>query len=273
MESGVASLPANATGSLRPKKKCAKPTCPRKEQNGGFCKQHYRLAMAGKPMGLVSAGRASEHIAKLKAMGIGTPRIGELAGMPQVSVWRITEQDQILARTEAKILSIPLPGAAHELAKDGAPVAVIGTQRRLRALQVLGYRGIDLAERLGIQRRTVQSICAGEQDFVSADVARRVASLFEELQLTPGGTEVTRSRSLRKGWHPPLAWDEDAIDDPAATPQQHDRMEAKPGDWWDSYLELREMGLEPRAAADRMRLPWKTVYDRLRVRDVRKKAA
>lgn len=215
--------------------------------------------MVGQPTGFSDGARARAHIATLKAMGIGTPRIAELSGMPQVTIWRVSNSDRVLARTEARILAIALPSAAHEIAKDGASVALIGTQRRLRALQVAGYTTARLGDLVGIGKRAVVNICSDSQTYVTAEVARRVAALFDDLQATPGGNKTTRARSLAKGWHPALAWDEDAIDDPDAVPHT---SEDRNSDWYDSYLELLEFGIEPKAAAERVGVPWETAWRR-----------
>jgi hypothetical protein len=63
--------------------------------------------------------------------------------------------------------------------------------------------------------------------------------LFNELQLTPGSCERARRRAKKLGWAPPLAWDEDAIDDPDARPDFGQREAIG---FVERYTEMRELG-------------------------------
>lgn len=244
----------------RREKKCGRPTCKRKAQNGGLCRHHYRLAMEGKPTGLVDSTKSREHIARLRELGIGTPRIAELAGVPQVTIWRITQSTQVLAATEMRVMAIAIPRDPYLIAKAGACMPLVGAQRRLQALMANGHTGMDLAGYLGVNKRAVVAICAGHQQYVTADLARRIDSMFRELQLQQGGSSITRGRALVKGWHPPLAWDEDTIDDPNALPAEVERAEGT--DWWPSYLELKDMGVSDEIAADRLGVKLKSLRAR-----------
>lgn len=193
--------------------KCAKPTCTRREQNGGLCRQHYKLATRNKPTGLVDAKPTVEHIKKLSKAGISGKRLGQLVGMPQASIWRIQHQEQVLASTAAKILAIQ---PDINLAAPAAMVDSTGSGRRVQALQVLGYRTQDIADKCGVRRETIVDV--PQQRFVTAELARKIAGVYEELQMTPGPNKVVRDRSLRKGWAPPMAWNEFSIEDPEAEP-------------------------------------------------------
>jgi hypothetical protein len=100
----------------------------------------------------------------------------------------------------------------------------IGTQRRLQALVAMGYtwRAIDghlghqnLAEKWGNHRLR----------YVFPSTAAKVAAVYDKLSMTlpPNQTSrekaaVTKARNLarRKGWPPPLAWDN--IDNPDEQP-------------------------------------------------------
>ncbi|WP_423487917.1 hypothetical protein [Mycobacteroides sp. PCS013] len=53
---------------------------------------------------------------------------------------------------------------------------------------------------------------------MSTSRAREIAQLFSRLQMTPGPSKRLRTLASQKAWHPPFAWDEDSIDDPAAAP-------------------------------------------------------
>jgi hypothetical protein len=96
-------------------------------------------------------------------------------------------------------------------------VPALGTQRRLRALAVMGWSFAEVGRRLGGTSGSCVSNLAKEPKWVYPETAEKIAALFEELCMIPGESKVARSRALAKGWAPPLAWDD--IDDPADSPE------------------------------------------------------
>lgn len=97
-----------------------------------------------------------------------------------------------------------------------AYVDSVGTIRRIRALQALGWPLDTLAVRLGLSERRVWGITT--QDRVRRHTRDLVAALYEQLSGTPGPSTRARDRARREGWAPPLAWSDVSIDDPAAEP-------------------------------------------------------
>ena len=109
-------------------------------------------------------------------------------------------------------------------------VPAVGTTRRLRALYALGWTERDLAEGLGVSLCRVSHLLTERRPTLSPDTVARVAALYDELSMAvPADTKPLRrgqtkhhARARRRarvlGWHPPLAWDDDAIDDPDAQP-------------------------------------------------------
>ncbi len=93
----------------------------------------------------------------------------------------------------------------------------VGTRRRIQALSAIGWTYGDLAERLGVTRSAVHHL-TDERPRIEATTARRITALYDRLSMTPGPSAITRARALAAGWPPPLAWDDDTIDDPTAKP-------------------------------------------------------
>ena len=102
-----------------------------------------------------------------------------------------------------------------------------GTRRRVEALMWNGHSLTGLASALGWSRQVLRHKMRGRR--VSPASAAAVRALYDDLwdQPPPQGTPyerraVTTARGYarERGWVPPLAWDEDAIDDPAAVPAQ-----------------------------------------------------
>jgi hypothetical protein len=94
----------------------------------------------------------------------------------------------------------------------------VGTTRRLQALSSIGWPQSVLAARLGTDQAFVSYLQRGVGRSVTRATAAKVAAVFDALSMTPGPSQSSRMRSASKGWAPPLAWDDEAIDDPAASP-------------------------------------------------------
>lgn len=103
----------------------------------------------------------------------------------------------------------------------------IGVQRRLRALARIGWGAAPLATGLGVPVKSVERWRRGDYPTVMPETAARIAALYDRLWDRPpapcSGTTRARAAAARAGWAPPLAWDDDTIDDPAATPQHQVR--------------------------------------------------
>ncbi len=90
----------------------------------------------------------------------------------------------------------------------------VGTIRRIRSLQRLGWPMHELAARLGRRRHGSALSSLLSQSTVTRETAQQVDELFEQLCMTPGPSASTARRAAAKAWPPPLAWD-DIDHDPA----------------------------------------------------------
>lgn len=102
-------------------------------------------------------------------------------------------------------------------------VDATGTRRRIQALIALGYRHTILAVELGVSHDVIRKRSLAPK--VNRDTAEAVAAMYERLSMTcPVGrthherVAISRARNLaaRRGWAPPLAWD-DIDTDPTPT--------------------------------------------------------
>lgn len=112
--------------------------------------------------------------------------------------------------------------AAKRYKASGRPVmvAAVGAGRRLRALAAVGWSLSELAEVTGVSASSLAYVRASAIR-VQPAVHAAVCVAYEHLAMqVPGGRGPTRTRAhaARKGWPPPLAWDDDTIDDPSARP-------------------------------------------------------
>ncbi|WP_372733589.1 hypothetical protein [Nocardioides sp.] len=95
----------------------------------------------------------------------------------------------------------------------------IGVHRRIQALHRLGWSGTALSKHAGHTQFWVQQIL--KQDRVTQATAAKIVALYDELSMT-WCTDTWASRTAAaaraRGWAPPLAWDDEDLDNPDATP-------------------------------------------------------
>lgn len=90
----------------------------------------------------------------------------------------------------------------------------IGAHRRMRALAAIGWSRATIAAEVGMSA----SGTVFHQERITQGLHDRIAAVYDRLCLTPGPSEPSRKYAAKQGWPPPMAWDEDTIDDPAAQP-------------------------------------------------------
>lgn len=164
----------------------------------------------GRPEPLVGSATAADHLEALRKSGMSLRRIAMASRVSTFTLLRLGERTSSRCRRE-------VAEAILAVRSDPLHVNPTGTLRRLRALAALGWPMAELGRRLGLPQ-----VPDGRWAAVDAHAASLVRDLYAELSMTvpPPGRRYTSARGLaaRKGWVPPLAWDDDEIDDPAAVP-------------------------------------------------------
>lgn len=93
---------------------------------------------------------------------------------------------------------------------DATRVPAGATARRLQALIAIGWTFQELAQRIGFTSMRYHLL--DDSYLVSVGTARRVASIYDELSMTPPPDSLGTRRALalarRRGWVPPLEWDD-----------------------------------------------------------------
>lgn len=223
--------PAASTPTARART-CAATGCGRNTRRRGLCGAHYgawrtrQHAYGWFVSDYVDPTPVRMHVHALQAAGLGERRIAELAGLHRTHITSLnhgrsrTKPDQpatkISTRVAAAILALPIPANPVAAAAAGACIDSTGTVRRLQALVALGYPATSLGERIGVSATNTAHTMRATR--VTVRRARQVTVLYEQLSHVPGESKRARMRAHRQGWAPPLAWDEDTIDDPAASP-------------------------------------------------------
>lgn len=136
-----------------------------------------------------------------------------------------------------------------------------GTRRRLQALIAAGWPQRRLTEALGWYPTHFRRILFDARQ-VRPATAAEVRAAYDRLWTGPpppttsrGATDIARAKALAagRGWPPPMAWDDEQLDDPTATPTPTEpppRPGCKLPDR-DGLLELRERGWNNREIAER----------------------
>lgn len=193
-------------------------------------RQENKLKAYGRyDVGRVPIEPIQEHIRHLQANGISVKQLAKLTGLSLSTlgaiIWGRHERagqtyTRVTKPTAAKILAIqPRP----ESMAAGRPIDATGTRRRLQALMTLGYSKQELGRRLQVTPSNMTSLM--KRDQVTASTARKSTALYDQLWNTPRvgtdhRTRISISRTLRyaqtNGHLPPMAWDDDTIDNPKA---------------------------------------------------------
>lgn len=188
----------------------------------------------GTPNGWVDAAPVRAHVQTLQAAGLGWKTIAAAAGVAESTLCHLlygrrrAGVQELPARrvnpeSARRLLAVPLP--TIEQLPGGVVVPATGTQRRLQALACLGWSVGEVARQAELDRQRLDRAVRGEDVIVST--VRGIAAVYERLwdqrpQPVTHADKVavsrTRNRAAAAGWAPPAAWDDETIDDPAATP-------------------------------------------------------
>lgn len=205
---------------------------PCRDANAEVMRTQSRLKAYGRyDVGRVDAEPVRQHIANLMTYGIGMKRIAALAGVSNATLGKIMYGDRTRnmpprARTERRVAEAVLEvQQILENLAGGQIVDGTGTARRLQALVTIGWPQSQLAQMAGFERSNFGPVVLGRN--VTAATARKVQAIYNQHWNDPQTghdwhtrTAATRARNYAKArdWAPPLAWDDETIDDPTATP-------------------------------------------------------
>lgn len=104
-------------------------------------------------------------------------------------------------------------------------VPSLGSRRRLQTLMAAGWSVADVAGRIGSTRNMLWRL--SQQRTVEADTARAITAVYDQLKdetppETTKGERIVAARSRlyarRRGWLPPVWWEDDEFDDPSWHP-------------------------------------------------------
>lgn len=245
---------------------CRYQGCARRAVLAGHCRPHHEIHSRWQAGGFVDAGPVRRHVRALLDAGVSLRAIHCVTGADHRSLAQLivggTEtgtwpQGRIPATDARRILDIPVPVRPADAATE---VPSVGTVRRLRALVALGHSPKSLGAKLSMASGVVRELLDDSNAGIDTDTARRVAAIFDELQMQPGPCQASRAKAAESGWAAPLAWDEHSIDNPAAVPQRGPKRTLL---FDEIYLELRGMGLRNHQIANRLGINMDSLYRQL----------
>lgn len=197
---------------------CVRPRSRRLVRSVGDPSKVYRLRKERGTLARTPVDRARAHVAHLLDLGLTKEAIARVAGVSPGHVARVlTDPDKKLIdrRVEAALLRV-----THRPHPAQAVCLAIGAQRRAQALAAMGWSISWQAEQLG--KRVTNYSTELRHVRLSYPTWVAVKDLYDRHSMTRGPFPVAAKRAHSAGWAPPLAWDDDTIDDPTATPDLGD---------------------------------------------------
>ncbi|MFD8516516.1 hypothetical protein ACFV27_36930 [Streptomyces antimycoticus] len=131
------------------------------------------------------------------------------------------QQKMMLRTTADKILAVPV-----NVRVTLGDVPALGAMRRIRALYALGHFNRDIAAAAGVSKDAVCALAAGQWKTLKVQHDAGIRRAYDQLSMSVGESWKTRRLAERQGWAPPLAWDDETIDDPKARPRRGKRSTA-----------------------------------------------
>ena len=168
---------------------------------------------------LIDPEPARAHIAYLLSHGHAIRGIADTAGISTTQVANIAARRHPKAQRTvvAKILAVTSADIYTRGRPDGY-VPSIGAKRRIQALYAIGHTAHTLAAHLDVHHSFLHNTVNQRGHWITRARRDLIVTAYNDLWNTPGTSTKNRAEAARRGWVPPLAWDDDTIDDPRATP-------------------------------------------------------
>lgn len=172
---------------------------------------------------LVSGDLGREHIRLLQERGLCLQEIARQSDIATKTLERLLHGARVEVGTQTKILTVTGWELLSETSTGRRHVDGTGTRRRLQALAARGWTALRLAEHHTATRQKIrQVLLSTDNEAVTAEFARSVIRLYDDLwdrlPPCPDGAALARSEAAAHGWPPPMAWDDEDLDDPRAQP-------------------------------------------------------
>lgn len=165
--------------------------------------------------GWVDAWPSRVHLFELTNHGMSLRSIAREAAVSPTTVSRVYRglQKYVFADVADRLLSVPPSVVESVDDNDETFVPKWPAVRRIHALLALGWPHHAQYEQCGIRTHLV---CSQSGKWITVRTSERISAMYDKLQGTVGPSRRTAGRALKRGYVPPLGWDD--IDDPDEWP-------------------------------------------------------
>lgn len=181
--------------------------------NYRYRKQYNADRVRGVPRGFIPAADVIGHLNLLVQHGATLRGIGDAAGVASTVVREVIlgRHEGVQRKVAARLLACTIDKIRE---RPTGMLDMTGTRRRVQALHALGWRRADLKEIGGVDIHAFTR----NPKYVTTRNYWVVRNLYDKLSMNLGPSAETRRRAAQWGFAPPLAWDDDDLDDKAAAP-------------------------------------------------------
>ena len=181
----------------------------------------WQVARArGVPTAPVPVGPVREHVLSLRGAHVSQRAIARAAGCSATLVRDIerAKYSRVCRGPAARLMRLSVADvvASRELPKDRVPA--IGAVRRVRALLALGHSHATITTAGGPGWNSGDVTRDPDRQWTFLAVHEAATRAYGALSMCPGTNGLVRARAAAAGYLPPLCWDEEDLDDPAAVP-------------------------------------------------------
>ncbi|WP_326739103.1 hypothetical protein [Streptomyces sp. NBC_01022] len=195
----------------RPPCRCNR--CIRGNRLAGIRRERVRLAGQSN---LIPVPVLAAHIKVLQDSGLSQCAIARAAQVAQSTISNISNGKLRSCQRSKGERILAVQAGIHDATSERS---VLGSARRLQALYAIGHGALAISKRFDINHSTISQIVNGRYRLINGSVAVRVQGIYDQLSRTPGPSKKARARAAACAWAPPAAWDDEALDDPAAAPE------------------------------------------------------
>lgn len=186
--------------------------------SSAYLKKYQLDTARGIYRGYVDATPARERVQALMDRGFTASAIGRAAYVSHDTVTRVAHGTEQIWQATARALQGVSEARVIAATPGNGYVPRLGATRRVRALQRIGWNMPQIAHAADVTPRTIRAIVDPAQGttLVSRATHDAIDQAYRALCMTPGPDQRTARMGERRGWVPPLAWDD--VDDPVEQP-------------------------------------------------------
>lgn len=201
-------------------------------------KRHYeyiKLIAYGRPTSnLIDATRTQRRVGRLIAEGWTPSLIAAEAGVSASAIDRLARAERtgtriakVFSETSERIMALTINEPRWS---KGSKISPRGALRRIEALMTLGWSERELSRRLD-DKTLINRI--RRQTFIAFSTHQKISALYELLWDKPAETDpavrahcaaAVRKRARKRGYLPPLAWDDIDTDDEAPSVEADNQL-------------------------------------------------